>query len=129
VLGELLKATNWKPHSSGIDLFVGIKEGASAPSEYGPALAQFIQKCRENGLSVDYALRPGSWKRQQELAENARARFFCVIGEAFVSGKAQLRRLDGNTPLGDKTFEKTFDEIFESLLKFRSGIETSSDAF
>jgi histidyl-tRNA synthetase len=123
VLGEMLKAKQWKHHVGGIDLFIGIKEGSSSPAEYQEELALFIQKCRENGFKVDYALKPGSWKRQQEMAENARAKYFCVIGEGFTARKVQCRLLDRNVSIGDKSF----DEIFDSLIKFRSGIDMSSD--
>jgi histidyl-tRNA synthetase len=123
VLGELLKAKQWKHHVGGIDLFIGIKEGASSPSEYQEELARFVQKCRDNGFKVDYSLKPGSWKRQQESAENARARYFCVIGEGFVALKVQCRLLDRNVSVGDKSF----DEIFDEMMKFRSGIDFSVD--
>jgi histidyl-tRNA synthetase len=123
VLGELLKTKQWKHHVGGIDLFIGIKEGASSPAEYQEELARFVQKCRDNGFKVDYSLKPGSWKRQQESAENARARYFCVIGEGFVARKVQCRLLDRNVSIGDKSF----DEIFEEMMKFRSGIDFSVD--
>jgi histidyl-tRNA synthetase len=119
VLGEILKARQWKHHVGGIDLFIGIKEGSS---EYQEELARFIQKCRENGFKVDYALKPGSWKRQQEMAENARAKYFCVIGEGFMARKVQCRLLDRNVSVGDKSF----DEIFDDMIKSRSGVDFAS---
>ncbi len=86
VLKELLDRTpaaqevlrQWRENEQGLDAYVIIADETKRPDALG-----LVQKLRENGLRVDYAMKSSKVDKQFKAAEAANARFAAVIGTEY----------------------------------------------
>jgi histidyl-tRNA synthetase len=97
VLGELLRDRGLAPAAvAPIDAFV-----AGVTAEDLPYVLHLAHHLRDEGIRVEYALRPDSLGKQLKLADARQARFAVVIGpDDRARGEVQLKDLQGKTQRG-----------------------------